>query len=279
MSKADLHIHSCFSDGVFSPKEIVKQAKDAGLEIISITDHDSVGGLAEAEEEAEKEKIGFIPALEFSCAHREQDVHIIGYFIDYKNPLLEEHLRKFQAVRMKRLEEMVEKLESIGISINLSEVINKNRSSSVGRPHIAKILVEKGYASDIKDAFHRYLRAGAAAYVRKTKVSPINIIQLIYQVGGVSVWAHPPESRFNSMLRLLVDNGLNGIEVYFPQCSPKVKKKLIAATEKNQLMVTGGSDWHGLEPEVKLGDFFVDTEKIAPLINLYKHFISRKAKR
>jgi len=272
LSKADLHIHSYYSDGVFSPCEIVQKAKNAGLEAISISDHDSVGGLAEAEEEAAKEKISLLPALEFSCAHNKQDVHIIGYLIDYQSPYLEEHLNRFQEVRMKRLGEMAVKLKSIGIDIDLAEIRNQGGASSVGRPHIARALVEKGHAADIKDAFIRYLRAGAVAFVPKTKVSPINIIHIIHQVGGVSVWVHPSEENFSWMLKLLVDNGLDGIEVYFPNCTSKRRRTLISAAEEYDIMVTGGSDWHGLETDLNLGDFYIDTEKITPLINLYREY-------
>lgn len=275
MSKADLHIHSYYSDGVFSPREIVQKAKAAGLEVIAITDHDSVGGLAEAEKAAAKEAIDLLPALEFSCSHKKQDVHIIGYLIDCQSPYLEEHLRRFQEVRMKRLEEMVGKLKAVGIDIDLTKIKNQSEASSVGRPHIARALVEKGHAVDIKDAFLRYLRKGAAAFVPKTKVSPINIIQIIHQVGGVSVWAHPPEDNFSQMLKLLVDNGLDGIEVYFPDCTAEGRQSLMNAAEKYNIMITGGSDWHGSEPDLSLGDFYVDTEKIAPLMDLYNKSFPR----
>ncbi len=276
MTKADLHIHSCYSDGLYSPKEIVQKAKTAGLEIMAITDHDSVGGLEEAEAEAAKHNIAFIPAIEFSCAYEGNDVHILGYFIDYNNPQLVKHLERFQSVRMKRLEEMVVKLNSIGININLSEVVNKSKASSVGRPHIAKVLVEKGHATDIKDAFSRYLREGAVAFVPKTKISPIKIIHIIHRADGIAVWAHPSEINFHSMLRLLVDNSLDGLEVYFPQCCTERTNSLLTAADECGIMVTGGSDWHGLEPDLKLGDFFLDIEQISPLINLYKHFLNNR---
>lgn len=276
LTKADLHIHSCYSDGLFSPQEIVQQAKAAGLKIIAITDHDSVGGLAEAETEAAKQNITCIPAIEFSCAYEGKDVHILGYLIDYNNSLLVRHLKRFQNVRMKRLKEMVEKLNSISIDIDLSEVINKSKASSVGRPHIAKVLVEKGYAVDIKNAFSRYLQAGALAFVPKTKVSPIEIIHIIHQAGGIAVWAHPCEIDFYSMLRLLVDNNLDGLEAYFPQCCTERTNNLLAIADECGIMVTGGSDWHGLEPDLKLGDFFLDIKKITPLIKLYKNFLTHR---
>jgi len=178
MGYVDLHLHTTASDGVKSPSEIVRYAKSKGLQAISITDHDTIGGLEEGM--AEGERIGFevIPGIEVSAEHSPGSMHLLGYLIDIHHPSLNEKLKYLQRAREERNPRMVEKLNKLGVHITYEEVVKASGGGQVGRPHFAQVLIEKGYVRNFQEAFDRYLKKGASAYVDKLRLIPKEAINL-----------------------------------------------------------------------------------------------------
>ncbi len=249
---------------------MVARASAGGLDVIAIADHDSIGGIAEAAEEAHTRGLALIPAIEFSCTLEERDVHIIGYLTDYHNQALQRWVTGFQQSRRDRLKEMIAILQSLGISIYLQEIERDCQAESLGRPHVAQAMVKKGYVSTTNEAYQRYLRKGAPAFVPKKRVLPYEVIDLINTCEGISVWTHPEMEIFFSYIQLLYSHGLQGVEAYNPKLKPSDNDRILQAARKFRLLVTGGSDWHGLEADKPLGSFSVDSEKIKPFFDLYK---------
>lgn len=255
MGYVDLHLHTTASDGVKRPSEMVKYAKEKGLQAISITDHDTIEGLEEGL--AEGEKIGFevIPGIEISAEHSPGSMHLLGYFIDIHCPSLNERLRYLQKARGERNPKMIEKLNRLGVNITYEEVVRASGGGQVGRPHFAQVLIEKGYVRNFQEAFERYLRKGAPAYVDKLRFTPGEAIHFIKEAGGVAVLGHPNTLGLNgygeleSLLIHLIKEGLKGIEVYYPEHSPAEVIQYKGLAEKYGLVMTGGTDYHGLEKE------------------------------
>ena len=246
MRSADLHIHTNYSDSTQSPKEVVDHAHEQGLGCIAITDHDTVDGIEPAVEAAKKYALEIIPGIELSSEAVGKDIHILGYCIDYKNEDFIRTIRSMQNARIERMREMIEKLKGLGVgNITLEEVCERSQSDSVGRPHLATILVEKGWVSNIKKAFNQYLADDAPAYVPKYKISPYEAIKLIKRARGVAVLAHPMLTRVDDMIPGFVEAGLHGLEVYYPSRSDNIIRFYEELAEKYQLIATGGSDAHG----------------------------------
>lgn len=246
----DLHVHSTFSDGTLRPGELVAMAARGGLAAIAVTDHDTVEGTAEALLAGQEFGITVIPGLEMSVRHGELPLHILGYGIDPDCPVLKDALAGIQAARQIRNEAILARLADLGLAVSLAEVDAQSVMGQTGRPHFARLLVEKGLARDIDEAFTLYLGRGARAYVARQIYPAESAIAVIRQAGGVSVLAHPatadPSLRtISSTLTELKSLGLDGIEVYYPTHSASVRKKLTAFAKKFDLLVTGGSDFHG----------------------------------
>ncbi len=243
---ADLHIHTRYSDSTSSPEEVVEQAYQQGLHCIAITDHDTVDGIRPAIESAKKYDIEVIPAIELSSELQGKDIHILGYFFDYKNQNFVERLGYMQNSRMERMEEMILKLKNLGIDdIALEEVCALAESKSVGRPHLATIMKEKGWVKDFKEAFDKYLADDAPAYVPKFKQTPEEAIQFIHEAGGVAVLAHPMLTNVDQLIAGFVRVGLDGLEVYCHCVSNMTISFYEGLAKKYNLLVTGGSDAHG----------------------------------
>lgn len=243
---ADLHIHTNFSDSTQSPEEVVDQAHEQGLGCIAITDHDTMDGIEPAVEAAKKYALEIIPGIELSSEADGKDIHILGYFIDYKNENFARKIRNMQNARVERMREMIGKLKGLGIdNITLDEVCERAESNSVGRPHLAAVMLEKGCVTSIKKAFDQYLADDAPAYVSKYKQSPYEAIDLIRSAGGIAVLAHPMLTGVDEMIPGLVEAGLHGLEVYYPNRSDDVIRFYEGLAEKYQLIATGGSDAHG----------------------------------
>ncbi len=255
MGYVDLHLHTTASDGVKSPSEMVRYAKSKGLQAISITDHDTVEGLEEAL--AEGEKIGFevIPGVEISAEHSPGSMHLLGYFIDIHYPPLCEKLRYLQKARAERNPKMVEKLNQLGVHITYEDVIKASGGGQIGRPHFAQVLIEKGYVKNFQEAFERYLKKGAPAYVEKIRFSPSEAIHFINEAKGVAVLGHPNTLGLNgygeleNLILSLVKEGLKGIEVYYPEHSSSEVAQYQDLAKKHGLAMTGGTDYHGIEKE------------------------------
>jgi len=253
MGYVDLHLHTTASDGVLSPSEIVRYAKAKGLQAIAITDHDTIEGLEEGLSEGEKIGFEVIPGIEISAEHSSGSMHILGFFLDIHHPLLNEKLGYLQKARAERNPKIVEKLNRLGVDITFGEVLKASGGGQVGRPHFANVLLEKKYVKSFQEAFERFLKKGAPAYVDKLRFTSKEALHFINEAKGVAVLAHPNTlgmNRYSGLEKLilqLVEEGLKGIEVYYPEHSSSEVAQYIALAERHGLLVTGGTDYHGIE--------------------------------
>jgi len=253
MGYVDLHLHTTASDGVMSPSEIVRYAKAKGLQAIAITDHDTIDGLEEGL--LEGNRIGFevIPGIEVSAEHSPGSMHLLGYFFDIHHPLLNERLRCLQKARAERNPKIVGKLNHLGIDVTYEEVVKVSGGGQVGRPHFAQLLFEKGYVNSIQEAFERFLKKGASAYVDKFRFTAKEAIHFINEANGLAVIAHPNTlgrkgvSELENLLLRLIGDGLKGIEVYYPEHSSLEVAQYKVLAERYGLLMTGGTDYHGIE--------------------------------
>jgi len=259
--RCDLHMHTVHSDGTLTPKELVRLAKQKGLSCIALTDHDTLSGVEEAQDEGNRIGVEVIAGVEISVKFEPGTMHILGYFIDRHSKKLQDGLAEIQEARRKRNPMIIEKLRVLGIDISLEEVERESGGDQVGRPHFARVLVEKGYVKDFEEAFNKYLTKGAPAYVDKRKLTSRGAIEMIEEAGGVASLAHPkllkldsmPE-RFEETLEQLRSEGLKGLEVY-SSCQSKTEAARYKKTaERLGLLITGGSDFHGANrPQASLG--------------------------
>ncbi len=266
--KLDLHVHTSASDGACDPKEVVALASRAGLDVISITDHDTVAGLSGAVEAASSQSVHVIPGVEMSSTLDDHEYHILGYFIDPDAPALRDHERTALQGRENRMIEMVTRLRQQGLLIEYDDVLEEAgpERSAIARPHLARALVTKGYASSTPDAFDRLIGDGHPAHVPTRLSTPTEAIRIILEAGGVPVWAHPPTSVLARSLPDLVRAGLLGLEVYRPRSRPNHILRLETAARASDLLMTGGSDWHTPDSGNSLGDFFVTEDEVAKLL-------------
>ena len=243
---ADLHIHTFYSDGTSSPEEVVKDAVSHGLSCIAITDHDTLDGIKPTRTIAAQFNIEVIAGVELSTEWNRKDIHVLGYFFDEADQEFRGLLKLAQHGRVDRMVQMLEKLHNLGIkNISLEEVCALAKSKSVGRPHLASLLVEKGWVMDMKTAFDKYLEEGGPAYVPKFKITPFEAISLLNKIGGVAVLAHPMLTQIDEIIPQLVKQGLGGLEVYYPNCSEASIRFYEGLAKKHNLVMTGGSDAHG----------------------------------
>ncbi len=241
----DLHTHSTASDGLYTPAELVKQAREAGLSLIALTDHDTTNGLEEAQAAGQAHHLEIIPGIEINTDHAGTEVHMLGYFLDYQQPAFQQTLQTLRDRRVARAQRMVTRLQELGLQITW-ERVRELAAGTVGRPHLAAALVEQGYAASVADAFNRYLSRGRPGYVPRYKLTPLDAVQLIQSVHGLPVLAHPAElPDLDSLLTSLTQAGLAGLEVYYGEYPPEIVERLHALAEKYQLLSTGGSDYHG----------------------------------
>jgi len=253
MGYVDLHLHTTASDGVMTPSGIVGYAKTKGLQAIAITDHDTIGGLKEGLSEGGKIGFEVIPGIEISAEHSPGSMHLLGYFFDIDHPLLTERLQFLQKARAERNPKIVEKLNRLGIRVTYEEVVEASGGGQVGRPHFAQVLLEKGYVRSFQEAFERFLRKGAPAYVDKFRFPPAEALHFIREAGGVAVLAHPNTLETNgsgdleALILRLVKEGLRGIEVHYPEHTVLQMAQYKVLAERHGLLVTGGTDYHGIE--------------------------------
>ncbi|MCS7257976.1 MAG: PHP domain-containing protein [candidate division WOR-3 bacterium] len=242
----DLHIHTTYSDGLLSPGDVVSLAHKHGLDAIAIVDHDAIGGIEPAIEAAKKLNIEVIPAVELSCIVGETDVHVIGYYIDYRNKKLVQILKEIQKKRIERAKLMVERLKKQGAKVELERVLELAGEGTVGRPHIAQALLEEGYISSYDEAFWRYIGYHCPAYVPKEKLKPQDAIKLIKDFGGIPVLAHPMSyNGHHQIILYLIETGIQGLEVWRCEHTEEDIKYLTELTQKHGLLKTGGTDCHG----------------------------------
>lgn len=243
---ADLHLHTNFSDGTYTPEELVSQAAKHQLASIALTDHDTVEGCERAAMACKAAEIEFIPGAELTAEQDETEIHILGYFLDTHNKKLLGEIAKFQAVRQDRIREMVARLNALNVPLKVEEVIALANCRSPGRPHVARALVKAGFVKSLDEAFERFLKKHRPAFVPKAKISSQVAIELIHQANGLAVMAHPGLNRTDEVIPDLVEAGLDGIECFHTKHSTAVAEHYLEIADKYNLLVTGGSDCHGL---------------------------------
>ncbi len=245
MELADLHLHTVHSDGTSTPEEVVKRAKLANLKAISITDHDAVSGINAAMAVAEELGIEVIPGVELSVTYQGKDIHILGYFINYKDKKFLDYLELFKIGRIRRVEKIIAQLNRRGLSIRVESVLAKAGFGVVGRPHIAEVLVEEGYVTSYEEAFQKYLGDQGPIFAEKYPLSPEEGIALIQSIGGVSVLAHPGCYNQDGIIPELAKKGLDGIETVPPPNFLGDPQHYTRMAQRYHLLESGGSDYHG----------------------------------
>lgn len=270
---ADLHLHTKASDGINSPSEVVALAKEKGFSAIAITDHDTTAGLKEAIQAGNKYDLEVIPGIELSTLQGERDIHILGYYPDPANQALQEMLDKMIDVRKNRALYMVKKLNQLGYAVELSRVKEIAGTEFIGRPHMARALLEKGYIKDLSEAFsEKLIGRGGKAYVERFKLTPEEAIAVLIKAGAVPVLAHPGflsqgPALVEEEITPLIKNGLAGIEVYYSKHSAEQEEYYKGIAEQHNLLITGGSDCHGQSGaenslgKIKLPYHYVDALK------------------
>lgn len=281
MSEVDLHIHSTASDGRLTPAEIVNKSAGLGITTIALADHDTVSGIAPALEAARVFPwLQVIPCVEISTNMDAGTVHILGYFIDFNSLELQDTLDGLRISRQKRAQSMVAKLRELGVQIEWQRVMEIAGSGLICRPHIAQAMLEKGYITTFKEAFTRYIGQGGPAYVERQKITPKGAVELVLRNKGLPILAHPltidsPER----MIVRLKTNGLAGIEAYYNGYTADEINKLVTLADKYDLVVTGGSDYHGLDEgsETMIGGVAVPMESVKRLMALTEQRALRSA--
>ena len=246
----DLHSHTTASDGTFTPRELVREAARRGVRILAVTDHDSTEGLAEAMDEATRHRpLQIVPGIEINCDVEGGEVHVLGYCLDYEAPWFQEFCRGQREERRQRVHRMVARLAELGIAIDAEDVFALVQEGSAGRPHVAQVMVKRGYVKTVREAFDRFLGAGKPGNVPREKLSPEDAVRLIRRAGGVPVFAHPGLASRDELIPGLIGAGLMGIECYYTEHSAQQRATYLQICKERDLVATGGSDFHG--PQVR----------------------------
>jgi predicted metal-dependent phosphoesterase TrpH len=269
---ADLHLHSNRSDGACSPKELVDKAVSRGLKAIAIVDHDEVSALDEAIPYGQERGLEVIPGVELSVSYQQFDLHMLAYCFDSNNPQLASYLNLFQKERVKRAQRMVEILAKFGMPISFDTVLQKAGPGSIGRPHIADVLVEEGHVFSIQEAFDKYIGNGKPAYVAKYKIDVDTTLRLVTSAGGVCSIAHPGIDVNDEILAMLIKVGLPAIETIHPKHNEHQTRHFSEMAKRNGLLETGGSDYHGgNRGDGVLGKYKVPYEVVDKLKEMAAH--------
>lgn len=265
----DLHTHSTFSDGKYTPEELVRAAAKSDISFLAITDHDSCNGVEAAMKAAAAANVRIIAGVELGTQYCGNSVHILGYFIDIHNEPLKNKMDEMRHARERRLQKMLAKLDDLGYHVEVEACDPKNRA--VGRPHVAKALVRKGYFTSVQEVFDKLLHQGGPAYVPQPKLAPDEAIQLLHDAGGIAVLAHPSELDNKALVNeLLAKFKFDGIEVYHPSADEHDTTYWQQVAEQNHLLTSGGSDFHGLPDRFpdKMGIFKIDYSKVSIIADI-----------
>ena len=275
MSRIDLHLHTIHSDGSLSPSDVLRRAANASVTALAITDHDITSGIPEAMATGQELSIEVIPGVEISAFDGRSELHILGYCLDWQDPLLHERLATLRASRHRRNPLIIERLRSAGLEVTYEEVRALAGTESVGRPHIAQVLMQKKYVSSAKEAFDRYLAEGKAAYVARELPAPAEAIKWIREAKGVAVLAHPTWIKddgdgLRGCVTALKEAGLDGVEAHYSTHSKSQTSRYLELAQRLNLLVTGGSDFHGItKPDIEVGygrgDLKVNPRLLEPL--------------
>jgi predicted metal-dependent phosphoesterase TrpH len=270
--KADLHLHTTASDGRLEPKDLVSLAVEVGLDVIAITDHDTIGGIKPALAAAEAfPSLMVIPGVEINTDVPNGEVHILGYFIDFTDQKLDVALQRLRDSREGRAQQMIDKLSKLGMNIELQRVFELAQGGSVGRPHVAQALLEKEYVASEKEAFDKYIGRHGPAYVERYKLLPAEAVRLVVDARGLPVLAHPADiGDLKELVPKLKAVGLVGIEVYYRDYSSDVIAGLLKIARQYDLITTGGTDYHafGDDSEVIIGGALAPAKSVERLLAL-----------
>jgi hypothetical protein len=268
--RLDLHVHTVASDGALPPAEVVEAARAGGLDVISVTDHDTTASVAEAREVGRRVGVEVIPGSELSSTRDGRELHILGYFIDPTSPRLQAHHLRARERREARMEGMVERLGEAGTPVTMEGVREAAGPghSVLARPHLAEALVEAGHVDSVGEAFDRFIGDEHPAFIPTALQDPVEAIRVIRESGGVAVWAHPPADRIDALLPELVEAGLAGLEAFRPRTSAGFLGHLRGLARAHGLVLTGGSDWHDPDRHPPLGEFWVDAREVAAFLEI-----------
>jgi hypothetical protein len=266
--RLDLHIHSTASDGALSPVSVLRAAETGRLDVIALADHDTMAGVRRLRERGVQGSIQVIPALEVSSTLDRRELHFLGYFVDPEAEGILHHEERAVLLREKRMMGMIERLEGQGIRVPFEAVVEAAgpERTSLSRPHLARAMVAAGHVATVPEAFDRFIGDETPAFIPTSLLSPEEAIRLILGAGGIPIWAHPPDDRVESLLPRLAQAGLRGLEVYRPRHDPRYTLRLEGFCRAWKLLLSGGSDWHGTERGIELGDFYVNSDEVAALL-------------
>ena len=264
----DLHAHTTASDGQHRPEELLRKAKEAGVCTLAVTDHDTVAGLVEAEAAARALGVELVPGIELSAFVHGRETHILGHFVDRDEPVLNGFSTLLRAEREKRMRTMVQKLVGLGVACEFDEVVKVSGGKNLGRPHLARVLVERGHVKDVKEAFDRFIGGGRPAFVERYKLRSDEAIALIRRAGGAATVAHAAVNKLtDAEIALLKEQGASGLEVDHPDHPAEVRERLRLLARELDLVPTAGSDFHGelIVPGRKLGATRMDRSDLVRL--------------
>jgi predicted metal-dependent phosphoesterase TrpH len=253
----DLHSHTLHSDGDRSPAQLFDEARRAGVEVLAVTDHDTVFGLEECRIASEASGVRLVPGIELSCELHGREVHVLGHFIDPASPALERLATGMLAERRERMERMVDRALRLGLrGVSMDRVIAASGGENLGRPHLARVLVDCGHVTSLKDAFDRFLHTGGALWVDRQRLPVDEAVQLVHDAGGTASIAHPGANSISQQeLKTMASLGLDGVEAWHPEHPPNQAEAFVRWAEDLSLVLTAGSDFHGptVQPERRLG--------------------------
>lgn len=266
MKFADLHLHTASSDGTYTPVELVSKALDAGLSCIALTDHDTVDAVESTINLGNERGLEVLSGIELSAEYESQEVHVLGYLVDYKSPSFLKQLEVLKENRVKRVHKIVEKLNGLGIGLKAQDVFDLSEGATPGRLHIARALVKTGLVKSIFEVFNKYIGDKGPAYSLGFRFSPQEAIKFIKDAGGVPVLAHPYVLHNDELILEFIRLGLMGLEVYYPEHSQGEVNFYLNMAREHNLLVTGGSDCHGkAKPEVRIGSLKIPYELVEKL--------------
>lgn len=268
--KADLHVHTTASDGTMTPTWVVEMAANIGLGAVGIADHDTMGGIKEALDAGRRRNIILVPGVEINTDFGKHELHILGYFIDPDSSYLHDKLDYLRSERMTRGIRIVERLNQIGLKISMDRVKEIADGAVIGRPHIGRAIVEAGYTGSLNSAFGKYLVQGTPGFIDRYKLTPIDAIQIVKASGGVAVMAHPAKTHDDEIIPELVKAGLQGLEAYHTDHTSQQRRRYIKMAKKYDLLVTGGSDFHGPDnmKDIEIGNAVCDLSVVQQLREL-----------
>jgi len=254
MKTADLHLHTYFSDGTYTPEELVREALKTELAAIAVADHDTVEGIGPVLEAAKGTDLEVIPGIELTAEYEGSEIHILGYLLEYQNKALREKLTSLKVNRIERVHKILGKLRDADVQLDAEDVFALAGQGTVGRLHIARAMVSKGIVGSTQEAFQRYIGDKSPAYVCGFRYSPQQAIALIREYGGIAVLAHPYTVTRDELILQCIDWGLQGLEAYYPEHNQSLLNFYLRFAREHNLLVTGGSDCHGsAKPEAQIG--------------------------